>query len=181
MHEAHATAQPSRHTVKRSQRWKGYAIYIFRINFKMLEVRNSEIALRKLSGCTAQLRTLEGRLATSFITKSLFTLDRYFFIHSKHKDVISTSSTCILARNISFCEICFTFITYWHIFGNFAITIINIIYYFSAKGAVASNLEKRKVPFLRCCKVLTLTNSEARRTTNESWEWSDLQPSKTRK
>jgi len=31
---------------------------IHRINFKMLEVRKNEIALRKLSGGSAQLRTL---------------------------------------------------------------------------------------------------------------------------
>jgi len=32
----------------------------------MLEVRENEIALRKLSGCTAQLRTLEGTLLAHF-------------------------------------------------------------------------------------------------------------------
>ena len=34
-------------------------IYIYRINFRMLEVRENEIALRKLSGGTAQLCSLE--------------------------------------------------------------------------------------------------------------------------
>jgi len=44
----HADTQP----VKRS---KGYAIYIYRIKFRMLEVRENELALRKLSGGTAHL------------------------------------------------------------------------------------------------------------------------------
>jgi len=39
-------------------------IYIYSIEFGMLEVRENEIALRKLSGGTAQLRTLEGRLGS---------------------------------------------------------------------------------------------------------------------
>ena len=42
-------------TVKRSQRWKDYAIYIYRIKFRMSEVRENEMALRKLSGGTARL------------------------------------------------------------------------------------------------------------------------------
>jgi len=37
-------------------------IYIYRIEFRMLEVRKNEIALRKLSAGTARLRTLEGAL-----------------------------------------------------------------------------------------------------------------------
>ena len=42
-------------TVKRSQRQKGYAIYIYipYTKFRMLEVRKNEIALHKLSGGTA--------------------------------------------------------------------------------------------------------------------------------
>jgi len=44
--------------VKRFQRQKGYAIY----KFRMLEVRENETLLRKLSGGNAQLRTLEGTL-----------------------------------------------------------------------------------------------------------------------
>jgi len=40
-------------TVKRSQRLKGYAIYMYRIKFRMLDMRENEIALRKLSGGTA--------------------------------------------------------------------------------------------------------------------------------
>jgi len=39
--------------------------YIHRINLGMLEVRENEIALRKLSGGTAQLRTLAGTLLTN--------------------------------------------------------------------------------------------------------------------
>ena len=47
-------------TVKRSQRWKGYAIYsLYSIKFGMLDVREKEIAVRKLSGGSAQLRTSE--------------------------------------------------------------------------------------------------------------------------
>jgi len=51
-------------TVKRSQRLKGYAVYMYRIKFRMFEVHENEIALRKLSGGTAhaQLHTLEGTL-----------------------------------------------------------------------------------------------------------------------
>ena len=44
-------------TVKRPQRLKGCAVYMYRIKFRMLEVRENEIALRKLSGGTAQLRS----------------------------------------------------------------------------------------------------------------------------
>jgi len=44
-------------TVKRFQRSKSYAVHLFRIKFRMLEVRENEIALRKLSGGTAQLRS----------------------------------------------------------------------------------------------------------------------------
>jgi len=40
-------------------------VYIYRIKFRMLEVRENEIALRKMSGGTAQLRTLEGTLAST--------------------------------------------------------------------------------------------------------------------
>jgi len=54
----HADTQP----VKRSKRWKGHAIYTCSTNFGMLEVRENMIALRKLSGGTAQLRTSEGTL-----------------------------------------------------------------------------------------------------------------------
>jgi len=39
--------------MKRSQCWKGYAMYIYGIKFRMLEVRENEIALRKLSGGAA--------------------------------------------------------------------------------------------------------------------------------
>jgi len=59
----HADAQ----TVKLSQRWKGYAIYTNRIKFRMLAVRENEIALRKMSGATAQLRTLEGTLLVNLL------------------------------------------------------------------------------------------------------------------
>jgi len=34
-------------------------IYIYRTNFRMLEVRDNKIALSKLSGGSAQLRTIE--------------------------------------------------------------------------------------------------------------------------
>jgi len=44
---------------------KRYAICKYRIKFKMLEVCKNEIALRKLSGGTAQLRTLEATLIAS--------------------------------------------------------------------------------------------------------------------
>jgi len=54
---SHADTQ----TVNRSQRWKNYAI-IYRIKFGMLQVRENETALRKLSVSAAQLRTLEGIL-----------------------------------------------------------------------------------------------------------------------
>ena len=54
---SHADTQ----TVNRSQRWKNYAI-IYRIKFGMLQVRENEAALRKLSVSAAQLRTLEGIL-----------------------------------------------------------------------------------------------------------------------
>jgi len=37
-------------------------MYIYRIKFRMLEVREIEISLLTLSGGTAQLRTLEGEL-----------------------------------------------------------------------------------------------------------------------
>jgi len=40
-------------------------MYIYRIKCRMFEVRENEIALRKLSGGTAQLRTLEGTLVKS--------------------------------------------------------------------------------------------------------------------
>jgi len=51
-------------TVKRSNRWKGCAIYtyLYSDKFGMLEVRENAIALRKLSGGTAQLGTLEETL-----------------------------------------------------------------------------------------------------------------------
>jgi len=53
-------------TVNCSQRWKGYVIYVYTVHsikFRMLEVRENEIALRNLSGGTAQLRTVEGTLS----------------------------------------------------------------------------------------------------------------------
>jgi len=71
----HADAQ----TVKRSKRYKGYAtcvyIHIYRdcIKFRMLEMREIEIALLKLSGGTAQLCTWEGALPTT----SWYVLQRY--------------------------------------------------------------------------------------------------------
>ena len=43
-----------------------YILYIYRIKFRMLEVRKNEIALRKMSGGAAHLRTLEGTLINSF-------------------------------------------------------------------------------------------------------------------
>jgi len=54
----HVDTQP----MKRSNR---YAIYIHHIKFGMLEVRENEISLRKLSGGTAQLRNLAGTLLTN--------------------------------------------------------------------------------------------------------------------
>jgi len=58
---SHADTQP----VKRS---KGVAIYIYiyRIKFRMLEVRENELALRKLSGGTVQL---EGNTASCLLEK----------------------------------------------------------------------------------------------------------------
>jgi len=38
---------------------------VYRMKFRMLEVHENEIALRKLSAGIAQLRTLEGTLLTS--------------------------------------------------------------------------------------------------------------------
>jgi len=37
---------------------EGYAVYIRRMEFRMLEVRENEISLRKLSGGTTHLCTL---------------------------------------------------------------------------------------------------------------------------
>jgi len=34
--------------------------YIYDVNFGMLQLRENEMSLRKVSGVTAQLRTLEG-------------------------------------------------------------------------------------------------------------------------
>jgi len=59
----HADTQP----VKPSQRYMGYTIYTYRIKFRNLDVRENETALRKLSGGTAQLCTLEGSLHVSHI------------------------------------------------------------------------------------------------------------------
>jgi len=57
-HEAHAIAQPCRHTNSEAfPALKGYAICTYRIKFRMLEVRENETSLRKLSGGTAQLRS----------------------------------------------------------------------------------------------------------------------------
>ena len=55
-HEAHAIAQPCRHTNSEAfPALRGYAICIYSIKFRMLEVRENETSLRKLSGGTAQL------------------------------------------------------------------------------------------------------------------------------
>jgi len=45
--------------------------YIHRIKFRMLEVRENEIALRKLCGGAAQLRTLEGTLVVKYTSSFL--------------------------------------------------------------------------------------------------------------
>jgi len=44
-----------------------YALYTYRVKFRMLEVRENEIALRKLSGGTVQLRTLEGTMVATLL------------------------------------------------------------------------------------------------------------------
>jgi len=71
-YEAHATAQPCRHTTSEAfPTLKGLCdVCIYCIKFSMLEVHENEMALRKFSGGTAQLRTLEGTLVTSMITFS---------------------------------------------------------------------------------------------------------------
>jgi len=51
--------------VKCFKRWKSYVIYINDIRFGMWQVRENEISLRKWSGVTAQLRTLEETLIIS--------------------------------------------------------------------------------------------------------------------
>jgi len=53
----------SRHTTSETFRWD-YAIYIryHDIEFGILQVRENEISLRKCSGSSAHLRTLEGTL-----------------------------------------------------------------------------------------------------------------------
>jgi len=57
----HVIAQPYRHTTSETfQALKGCATYT--TVFETFEVRENEIALRKLSGATAHLRTLEGTL-----------------------------------------------------------------------------------------------------------------------
>jgi len=43
---------------------------VYRIKFSMLEVRENEIALRKFSGGTAQLCTLEGTLPLTCIARN---------------------------------------------------------------------------------------------------------------
>jgi len=58
-------------TVERSQRWKRYAICIHLIAFRMLEVRDHEIAPRKLSGGTGQLRILGGTLLSPIHSLSI--------------------------------------------------------------------------------------------------------------
>jgi len=64
----HADTQP----VQRYLPQKVYAIYIYRIKFGMLEVLENEIALLKLSGGTAQLRTLEGTLMIRYCKGIVF-------------------------------------------------------------------------------------------------------------
>ena len=49
-------------TVKRSKRYKGYAICRQHFKFGMLQEHENEVSLRKWSGGTAHLRTLEGTL-----------------------------------------------------------------------------------------------------------------------
>jgi len=63
-----------------------YIYIIYRINFRMLEVRENEIALRKLSGGTAQFRscTLEGTL---------------------HGDDLSVSFGIVIVVHCSFCDV----------------------------------------------------------------------------
>jgi len=48
-------------------------IYIYRIKFRMLEMRENEVALREVSGGTAQLRTLEGTLLAFHVVGAFFT------------------------------------------------------------------------------------------------------------
>ena len=57
--EAPATAQPyGNATSEAFLTLKGLCdVYIYRIKFRMLEVRENEITLRKMSGGTAQLRS----------------------------------------------------------------------------------------------------------------------------
>jgi len=45
-------------------------MYMYSITFGLLEVREIEISLRKLSGDTAQFRTSEGTLITVICTKT---------------------------------------------------------------------------------------------------------------
>ena len=72
-YEAHATAQPCRHTNSEAfPTLKGLCdICIYLIAFRMLEVRDHEIALRKLSDGAAQLRTLEGTLLSPIHSLSI--------------------------------------------------------------------------------------------------------------
>jgi len=46
-------------------------LYIYDIKFAMLQMRENEISLRKLSGGIAQLRTVEGTLTCSFPSRFL--------------------------------------------------------------------------------------------------------------
>jgi len=63
----HAIAQPCRHTTSEAfQALQGlcdiYIYILYDITFGMLQGRENDISLRKWSGGTAQLRTLEGTL-----------------------------------------------------------------------------------------------------------------------
>jgi len=66
--------------------------YIYDIGFRMLQVRENEISLRKWSGGTAQLLTLEGTLMSTAKHALLF---RNYTQHEKLKDSVSFRTTTL--------------------------------------------------------------------------------------
>jgi len=99
-HEAHATAQPCRNATNEAfLTLKGLCdVYTYRIKFRMLVVRENEIALRKMSGVTAQLRILEGTLLLGFLyfLKKMLTV----FMHP----AVLEFFLCVIVRHPLLCH-----------------------------------------------------------------------------
>jgi len=112
---AHAIAQAQPciadpQTVKHFKRYKGYEIYcIYDIKFGMLQVRENDISIRKWSGGTAHLRSLERALWWKSIKMFEPTVDTDFCVifeslTDKAKRAKISGDYSVLTEKVLSCE-----------------------------------------------------------------------------